>query len=508
MLLSSQATSPPSGQSRLRSAARSRAVARLPRLGLWLGFGVAVVIGRLVRLDGGLLYPDGYQYLLMARGIARNGRAILDTGAGGNVLIPNADAALKPFQPLLVAICHLLGLGWLDSARLVTALAGAAVVILVAVIARRLTGSVLLAAAAAAICLASPTLTWWAGFVGPDMLAPALGLAALLAAREGRPRLAGCLAALAAATRPEYLLAGIAALIGAALGGQRRAAAQALPAGALTLAVVIGVTRPPISAPSGTELVQAAVGCLIASVAYTLMPRLAEHQLLVRACGAFAVALAALATLTGRAEGLRQLVSDQPLLVAVVIIGAMLALGSADRAFVLRLLVLVGLVAGIYWQKNPNLDRYLIQLLPFLVIIAVCGLRRMKPQPLMLGMVTAAVLISAVGHPAPAPRSTDSFRTIAAQLGATGRPLISASPDAYSFWLPNRPQQQLHAGSHGLILIDATARAYLPHLRVCGETQAVFDSGPGFSASGGLDDRPARLIQGTARSGRCPGAGS
>jgi hypothetical protein len=508
MSQSIQATSPPSGQSRLHRAAGSRAAARPPWLGVWLSFGVAVLIDRLKRLDGGLLYPDGYQYLLMAKGIARNGRAMLDTGAGGNVLLPNADAALKPLQPLLMAVGHHLGLGWLESARLVTALAGAAVVVLVAVIARRLTGSDMLAAAAAAICLASPTLTWWAGFVGPDMLAPALALAALLAAREGRPRLAGCLAALAAATRPEYLLASIAALIGAALGGQRRAAAQALPAAALTLAVVIGMTRPPISAPSSTELVQGVVGCLIGGVGYALMPQLSEHHQLVRICAATVIALAALATLAGRAEGLRQLVGDQPLIVAVVIIGTVLALSSADRTFALRLLVLVGLVAGIYWQKNPNLDRYLIQLLPFLVIIAACGLRRMKPQQLMLAMIAAAVLLTIVAHPAAAPRTTDSFRTIGAQLTATGQPLISASPDAYSFWLPDRPQQQLQIGSHGLILLDATARAYLPHLHVCGQTLAVFDSGPGFSASGGIDDRPARLIQGTARSGRCPGAGS
>src|SRR5437763_1546664 len=83
-----------------------------------------------------------------------------------------------------------------------------------------------------------------AGFLVPDMLAPAIGLAALLAAHRERPRLAGVLAALAATTRPEYLLAAIGALIGAALGGQRRAAKEALPAAALTLAVVIGVTRP------------------------------------------------------------------------------------------------------------------------------------------------------------------------------------------------------------------------------------------------------------------------
>jgi hypothetical protein len=86
----------------------------------------------------------------------------------------------------------------------------------------------------------------------------------------------------------------------------------------------------------------------------------------------------------------------------------------------------------------------------------------------MLGMVSVALLVSIVGRSAPAPRATDSFRTIGAQLAATGRPLISASPDADGFWLPNRAHQQLHAGSRGLILVDATARAYLPNLRVCG----------------------------------------
>jgi hypothetical protein len=468
----------------------------------WLAFCIVVFTARFGRLDGGLLYPDGYQYLLMSKGIALNGRAILDTGRGGDVLIPNTDAALKPFEPLLVAICHLAGLGWLDSARLVTAVAGAAVVILAALITRRLTGSDILAAGTGAICLASPTLTWWAGFFGPDMLAPALGLAALLAAREQRPRLAGVLAALAATTRPEYLLAALGVLIGAALGGQRRAAKEALPAAALTMALVIGVTRPPITAPTGIELLQASIGCLIVAAAYALVPRLAARRRLLSSSAAAAFAIAAFAAFTGKADGLHQLASQQPLLVGVVVVGSLLALESADRVFAARVLMLIGLVVSIYWQKNPNLDRYLIQLLPFFAILAAVGVARFGLRPLVVGIVGACALVTTIGHPAPAPLATDSFRTIASQLAATGQPLISASPDAYSFWLPNRPQRLLRAGSRGLILIDATARSFLPHIRGCGATLATLDSGPGFrTPSGAIDDRPARLLQGTATPG-------
>jgi hypothetical protein len=467
----------------------------------WLSFYIVVLAARFERLDGGLLYPDGYQYLLMSKGIAHNGRAILDTGRGGDVLIPNADAALKPFEPLLVAICHFAGLGWLDSARLVTACAGAAVVILATLITQRLTGSDLLAAGTGAICLASPTLTWWASFLGPDMLAPALGLGALLAARDHRPRLAGVLAALAATTRPEYLLAALGALIGAALGGQRQAAKQALPSGALTMAVVIGLTRPPITAPPGIELFQASIGCLIVAAAYALVPRLAARRRLLSSSAAATFAVATLVALAGKADGLHQLASHQPLLVGAIVLGTLLALESADRVFVARVLMLIGLVVSIYWQKNPNLDRYLIQLLPFFAILAAVGVARLGRRPLVVGIVGACALVTTIGHSAPSPLATDSFRTIASQLGATGQPLISASPDAYSFWLPNRPQRLLRTGSRGLILIDATARSFLPHIRGCGGTLATLDSGPGFrTPSGAIDDRPARLLRGTAAS--------
>src|SRR5262249_22151841 len=144
--------------------------------------------------EPGLLYPDGYQYLLMAKGIAAHGRPLLTLGPGGDTLLPNADAAAKPFYPALVALLHLVGLTWFAAARTVTALAAACTIVLTGLVARRISGSWLAAGIAATACAASRELTFWSGFAGPDALGQALGLASVLAFLDRRPRLGGVLA--------------------------------------------------------------------------------------------------------------------------------------------------------------------------------------------------------------------------------------------------------------------------------------------------------------------------
>ena len=88
----------------------------------------------------GLLYPDAYQYLLMARGVLEEGRPVLPLGDGTNTLLPNADASLKPLYPALIASVHLLGASWLTAARLVTAVAAGAVVVLTGLLGLRAGG--------------------------------------------------------------------------------------------------------------------------------------------------------------------------------------------------------------------------------------------------------------------------------------------------------------------------------------------------------------------------------
>jgi hypothetical protein len=111
-------------------------------------------------------------------------------GPGGDLFVPNADAALKPLFPLAIAALHLLGVGWLSASGIVTCVASAAVA-LTYLLASRLGGTWLVGAAAAAVLLASPSVAFWPGFSGPDPLAQTLGLGAGLAFVHRRYRLRG-----------------------------------------------------------------------------------------------------------------------------------------------------------------------------------------------------------------------------------------------------------------------------------------------------------------------------
>ena len=70
-------------------------------------FGIGIAV-RIAQQHRGLLYPDGYQYLLMARGIGEHLRPTTVLGPGGELFVPSADAAAKPLYPALVACVHAL----------------------------------------------------------------------------------------------------------------------------------------------------------------------------------------------------------------------------------------------------------------------------------------------------------------------------------------------------------------------------------------------------------------
>jgi hypothetical protein len=477
----------------LRIVVAAAAAGAITQLAVW----------KLSRLHGGMLYPDGYQYLVMSRGIAENGRALFDTGRGGDVLLPNADAALKPFEPLLVALLHLGGLGWWDAASIVTAGAAVGVVLLAGALTWHVTGSKLFAGSAAALCIASPSVTWWSAFLGPDAVAPCMGLAALLAALRGRPQVAGVLAGLAATSRPEYALAAGVALIGMLIEREtRQAAARGFACALLTVAAVIAVTRPPLGIVDGGQLAMAGGAVILAGVAWAMVPRLAATSwaATVGMTGAIGVALAA--ALAGRAEGLHVLASDQPLIIGLVVVGLVLAAAGERRVLVIRLTLLIGLMLLIYWEKNPALDRYPTQLLPLAVVPALAGLARIR-RP---GAIRVAPLLVAfatlVLWPPSAPIETDTFRTVAGKLPANGPALISATPDAYSFWLPHRSHRLIVPHARGLFIVDGATRSLTP-LRVCGTVLQRVSSEPGFAPPyAELDIEPAELVAGAARS-RC-----
>src|SRR3954447_13051670 len=128
---------------------------------------VAVVV-RVSAARGTLLYPDSYQYLLMARGIQEHLQPVLTLGKGGDLFVPNADAAAKPLYPAAIAVLHMLGFGWRASASGITAVAAGGAVALCGFLAARLTGSRLAGALAAAAFLLSPAARIWATYAVPD----------------------------------------------------------------------------------------------------------------------------------------------------------------------------------------------------------------------------------------------------------------------------------------------------------------------------------------------------
>src|SRR5262249_36894170 len=126
-------------------------------------FVVALVV-RLQQHHDALLYPDGYQYLLMARGISEHLQLTTVLGPHGDVFTPTADPAAKPLFPMVVSVFHAFGLSWLDAARLVTAVAGAAAVLALALLVSKLSGSQLAGIAAGGLILVSPSVGFWSGF--------------------------------------------------------------------------------------------------------------------------------------------------------------------------------------------------------------------------------------------------------------------------------------------------------------------------------------------------------
>jgi hypothetical protein len=147
--------------------------------------GLIAIWLRLEQRHHGLLYPDGYQYLLMARGIGDHLRPTTVLGLGGDAYVPSFDAATKPWFAAVVAAVAELGVALRSAGGLVAAVSAGLASVAGALLVHRLTRS----AAAAAMCgvalLASPTLGFWWGFAGPDGMAVALTLlAAWLASRS------------------------------------------------------------------------------------------------------------------------------------------------------------------------------------------------------------------------------------------------------------------------------------------------------------------------------------
>lgn len=397
------------------------------------------VVTRAFQARGALLYPDGYQYLLMAKGIAAHGRPIVTLGHGGDTWLPSADASVKPLFPTLVALVHLLGLPLRTAAEAVTVAASSAVCVLVGSLVARLTGSAVAALAAGVLCVASPALGHWVAFSGPDPLAQALALGAALAFLNHRLGLAGVLAGLCVTARPEYVLLALPLCL---------LSVRFTSAALVSVAAVLAAVRPPLALNTASAAVEGA------------MPR-------------------------GFTGVLR---SDWP----IVILGVA-GLVCAPRRHALAL-VTAGLGLSVaYLLKNPGSARYFTALVPLACVAAGYVVVR-KPGPVL----AAAAATLALALPREAGPPSDAFSPVAAQL--PGRTVLyTAAPDAYGLILA-RPVRFLRPGVRGVILLDGAQRTYEPQIVVRGRVLRRIASRVGFvRPDGKLDDEPIALVRGTAR---------
>ena len=461
-------------------------------------FGCALAV-RLAQHHDALLYPDGYQYLLMARGIGEHLEPTTVLGPGGDTFVPSPDAAAKPLYPLVVAGVHLLGLSWLNAAALVTAVAAAAAVVLVALLVARLGGSLWAAAGAGLLLLASPSLGFWSGFSGPDPLAEALALGAALSFVGRRPAVGGVLTGLAICSRPELaLVAAAAALVAVARPGEsRHAARRAAPYAVAAVAVIFGALRPPLALPDWQLIATAVVALAAVTVAAAAPAALVRYVAV--------VALAATTSVVASAPAVRELWHDDRALLLVGAAGFLVLLrDSRHRQAALLVLGAAVLLGSVYVTKNPGLERYVAMLLPAAALLAGLAAASLPSsvRPIAIAAIAVAVAVG-VHDPIPGNRDHDVFSTIAASMNGslpTTDAVVTAAPDAYGFWLPGYSVRELRPGARGAILLDPAQRAYAPALTAKGRVVLRVTDGIAFSRPDGeLDARPAVVVLGTVR---------
>jgi hypothetical protein len=440
----------------------------------------------------GLIYPDAYEYLLMARGLGEHLSTSSRLGPGGMAFHPSVDAALKPLFPALLALGGTVA-SYLRAGQALTALSAACAVPLAALVARKGGAGLLGGALAGALVLASPDLRYWSGFLGPDPLAVALGLACAWAALCGRLRLAGALGALCTATRPEWGLVLLAICAGLALArpGLRAELRGAFSAWALTLALVLVLVRPPIAFPKGGPLLVA--GALLGgSLLFAALDRLGDSRRTGLAAGT--AACLALLPLLLRSDALRHLAATEWPLFAAAACGLLWACWRGEGKASLALAGAVLLLEATYAYRDPHSGRYVALLIPLLALLAGLGL-----GPGLLRASRGALLVACVAllafAGAPAMSGQDIFSSLAPRLkGAPQGTLVTAAPTAYGYLLPGRAIVAMRPGARGLILIDGSTSALAPGLVARGRVMAEYPQGTGFLTS--RPTGPALLVEG------------
>jgi hypothetical protein len=469
---------------------RARFLATVPFVALF----VLAVVVRLDQHHAALLYPDGYQYLLMARGITEHLEPTTVLGPGGELFAPNPDAAAKPLFPIVVAAVHTLGVSWLEAARVVTAVAGAWVVIATALLVSKLSDSRVAGLLAGLVVLSSPSLGLWSGFSGPDPLAQALVLGAALAFVHGRSMLGGLLLGLAVATRPEMAALAIAAgALALGSGSSRRQLRLAAPVAVVSAALPMAIIQSPVAMPDWRLLVLAPVFALIALV----IGSAPDRALLVAAAVGVALGTLALVTQVGPGEVWR---ADWPLLVAGGVGVAVLVRDKGSRRTAMLVLGAILTLGAVYYLKNPTLPRYFSLVLPagaVLAGVAVASLPR-PARPVAFAAVAGAALLGFV-HPIPGSRDYDMFPVVAKDVAPhlAAATLVTAAPDAYGFWLPDHPVRAMRPGAEGVVLLDAAQRVYQPGLTAEGAVVTRIDEELAFARPDlAIDADPALLVRG------------
>jgi hypothetical protein len=471
---------------------RGRLVAVAPPVML---FALAVAV-RLGQHHAALLYPDGYQYLLMARGIAEHLQPTTVLGPGGDEFVPSPDAGVKPLFPLLVAAVHGLGASWLGAAQLVTVVAGAGAVTALALLVTRLGGSTLAGLAAGVLVLASPGIGFWSGFSGPDPLALALLLSAALAFAHRHSRLGGVLAGLAIATRPEIVVVALAAAVLSFRGEEsRRRLKDAAPLTVLTVALVYAVLRTPV------EVTDWRLAWLVPALLVVFGALLLAPPALLRygAVAALGLATLVMSTRPGPVEVWH---SDRPLLVLGAAALLAVLVGRDDNTAALGALTVVLLLGSVYLVKNPTLERYFTLLLPAAALLAGLAVAAL-PVRARIPALGAIAVAAAIGFldPVPGSRDYDMFPMVAhgisQRLEPRAEPLVTAAPDAYGFLLPAQPVHRMRPGIRGAILLDAAQRLYEPRLAAKGRIVARVSDGIAFARPDlEIDADPAVLVAG------------
>lgn len=477
----------------------------LPRAAASLGFFVLTLAVRTDQRHSAVLYPDGYQYLLMARGIGEHFQPTTVMGPGGDTFVPSPDAAAKPLYPLLVAAVHEVGGSWLGAAELVTTVAGAATVALAFLLVLRLCDSWLAAGAAAVLLLTSSTLAFWTGFPGPDPLAQALCLAAALAFVGRRPVLGGVLGGLAIASRPELALLGLVGLVLCARRVEyRQPALRGTGAGLVTLVLVFGALRPPLALPAVELLLLGSVLLVAVAVADRLLP--GRYAFVAAAIG-----LSLLALCSAGSANLREQWGHDPWLLSAGVLGFAIAILGAGRDLAVRVLLAGALLGAVYWVKNPGSERYFAIVVPIVAAVlaglGVAELVRSRRTALVPALAAVALVgVAGVLGLSNAPYEQDVFSRTAERLGPVldrSDPLVTAAPDAYSFWLPSQRIRTMRPGVRGLVLLDPAQRAYAPSLAARGKIVARLATDFAFSRPDGeIDAGNAVLVAGLVTDAR------